>query len=382
MQYIVYVFSIVNALTFKKSKIATWLLLLFLLLLMIFCVESYDLNNYEDMYYHPEHYISTNLAFGWDLLFSNCRKKGISFLAFKAICGIIELLLIYLSFRRTTKYIGFAMALYAIFPFVGTITQIRNSLAAAIVIYSATILLENRKKATLKFIIGIIIATTIHFSTLFYLVFVFVKKRFLKTEVVILITVIVTISLYIFMLFSNNLYIFASHFIRDNRILQYFSSIEKSNLINIVIPTLEQIIGIIILKMGCTICKKNIAIDDTSTSVQQKKGNQAKWSVCNDGKAITLLYKLNILTLLIIPFYVITPTIFRIYKYILPLNYMVMIPASFLSNRKKESNGGGKILNAYSVLVIGYAVAALFTESYTQGGFFELFNSFLLFPIK
>lgn len=347
---------------------------------MVFCVEAYDLRNYEDLYDHPENYTNPSLSLGFDILLFTCRDLGMNFLVFKMVCGSVELLLIYLAFNKTVKYVSFALGLFAIFPFTGTITQIRNSLAAAIVIYSVSVLIRNKKRAAIKFLIGITIAATIHFSTLFYMCILFFWKRSINFKKVIIISSIGTVLLYIAMLFSNKLYFIASMFISNERVLQWFSTINKSNLINIVIPTVEQIIGILMVKKGCKICKRNLTSFLETEELTYTISDEAKWVVENDDQAIDSIYKLNILSLLIIPFYMISPTFFRMYKYILPINYMVLTPASFMQNVNKNKTYGF-VMNSYAIMVIGYSAVALFYESYSQGGFFELFNSFILFPI-
>ena len=74
--------------------------------------------------------------------------------------------------------------MYLLWPFIPFVSGIRFAMASVIVCFSIPFLIKNTKSGIIQYIIGISIAALFHISTLFYLVFIFFRKKINKCQYV------------------------------------------------------------------------------------------------------------------------------------------------------------------------------------------------------
>lgn len=159
-----------------ESKIVTLLIATFMWIIYGLNTMSGDYIAYENVY---TNFISEGFQNHFEplfsLLMSICVKLGISYQGFLMVLATIFICLTYLAIKQYTKYTALALSIYMIFPFVCFVSQLRIGIASAIIIYSIKYLISNEKNSTLKYLIFLLLATLIHYSSLLYIILLLTK---------------------------------------------------------------------------------------------------------------------------------------------------------------------------------------------------------------
>jgi hypothetical protein len=161
----------------KIALISTLVIMVFLFGGMSKCADDIM---YQNMFNYMKAHgltIYATTEFGFTFFVFLCTKIGMSYKIFRTLIAITGLLLIQKTAIEYSKKYSLVFILYFIYPFMLDTIQIRNFLAASIVIYSFSFLAENTKKGDRKYFIGILIAFSIHYMAIFFLPFLFIKKN-------------------------------------------------------------------------------------------------------------------------------------------------------------------------------------------------------------
>lgn len=160
--------SVIIGFYYNKSKIGYISIISIFLLLMLITKDSYDISNYRRAY--DEHiFHSKEWLFDWIRQLS--WKHGLSFDSFRSIWVFFTVIILYKGIKKYSEYASLVATYFLIIPFLmGFITQMRNSLAGAIIIYALPFLLSDKKNDCLKYIVCVIVASLIHIMSLIYLV--------------------------------------------------------------------------------------------------------------------------------------------------------------------------------------------------------------------
>lgn len=363
---------ILLAVTSYKSKYVIILLLLFMWSLCIFCTEAYDLRNMEYVYnYYPQ--VTEEHAPGYDIFLKTCIELGLSFNAFKAIVGAFSLALTYLAIKKSTDYFALVLGFYAIYPFFGTVTQIRNGMMAAIVMYFLVGFIADPRHSIWKYVFGIFLASMFHYAAVIYLIFILARRR-INTKI--LFIIVISMVIIINVIIQNNLlYNVVTHFISNPRVLQWFdfqailawSIPENNNWKSQALLVFIQTAGYVLFYMVLRNYKRCLQQQISSATMQQGHYfNTATLDFAN---------RIELLMFCILPLYILTPTFFRIYYDVVLLIYI--ITAQYLSISRKS---GYRIITARRLClgVLLYGFFTLLTISYMQGGLMEMLNSYSL----
>lgn len=113
---------------------------------------------------------------------------GLSYQLFRTLVAIIGLLLIQKTILDFTKKYNLVFLLYFIYPFILDVIQIRNFLAASIVVFSLRFIIKNSRKDDVKYLIAILIAASVHSVSVFFIPFILIKnftiKQLLNTSII------------------------------------------------------------------------------------------------------------------------------------------------------------------------------------------------------
>ncbi len=323
--------------------------------------NAYDVINISNRYNNPRLY-NGDLAVTFDFLMNSFRAMGASYEVFKAFIVIIQVILLYQIFKKSTKEMAFCCAMFLIFPFFGFAAQMRNSLSGVIAAYAIISYIYDYKKfATLKYCILIILAASIHLASLIYLLFILFKPRKRPMEYqqtiendvrsirknkrlrnYLIISVLFSIFVYV-ILNNGNLRTILESITDSERNLKWVKSTSTVTLINFLLPALGQVAGTVLL----VYCAKII---------RRRKFN----SVTNINE-IDALISMNYLLFTIIPLYLVSSMYFRLFKYVLILNYGVYAQAIFETKISRTK----RIL--LLLLVVGYALVVWFMYTYSMG---------------
>lgn len=137
------------------------------------------------------------------------HKMKINYRTFYAIIAFIELFALYKFINKYSDHTTLVLGLFIIFPMAYMFTLVRFLLAYCVVLCGGiNILLEKKKGYELKYIIYVLLATLIHYSAVFFLLYLVVDKLNKKNTIrFVLVTMIILSSVTAFSgivgLFSN-----------------------------------------------------------------------------------------------------------------------------------------------------------------------------------
>ena len=182
MAYIISIFFIlfnfIISWSKKNSKIIAFLFLVFMWLLFWGNYKNADYINYYNFFisYTFGGNIILSSEIGYQLLNKVIAYFTNDFAVFRLIISLLGLGLISSTVEKYTKYTGIVYVLYFIYPFLLDIVQIRNFLAMSIFIFSIRYLISEKKEDNFKYILCILIASSIHYAAILYLPLIFISK--------------------------------------------------------------------------------------------------------------------------------------------------------------------------------------------------------------
>jgi len=161
----------------KDSKMTFWLLLIWMFILFAFNYVNADYAMYQRQYFKygtsEEFYTSEIL---WQLLCKFFYSLKVPYSLFICLYSIIPVTIVGIIVNSLAKHKALALSCFFIFPFLLEVVQIRDFMAISIIMLGLKNLYSNNKYATLKYILCCLLAGGFHYISLFYLLFIFVKR--------------------------------------------------------------------------------------------------------------------------------------------------------------------------------------------------------------
>ena len=146
-----------------------------LCILLVFCMMMIGFGAQDPFDYYTYYKVYTLGADvfepGYNLISKIACDVGLSFFAFRNILIAISIIMLFVSLNLMHMNCNIAIALYGIVSMTLDFIQIRNFLAFSIVLFSLHWLFENTKKGKIKYLIGVLVASSIHSISLVYLLF-------------------------------------------------------------------------------------------------------------------------------------------------------------------------------------------------------------------
>lgn len=220
MGYLVAIVIVSLGLIKKSSKIVTALMAFYCWALVALNTYTADFASYEEMYRCSFETRYSLHEPGYMLLCKIMLYMGLDYRQFRMVIALLMVILIVSGMRSCTKNVNFALSLLIIFPFASWISGLRFAMSAAITIYGSRFLFMTGKNATLKYIGIIILATTFHYSALFYLIFLLTKQKKIGFDFMSYLVLIAFIST-IFFARVGMLYKLGSMLTKSEKVLQW-----------------------------------------------------------------------------------------------------------------------------------------------------------------
>lgn len=345
----------------KLGKILSYIILIYLMVLMGANTQNPDTYIYETSIYKSGTLFTKDIGFGILVLIFN--KLGLSYYTFKMIISCIGIILIHKTVRvYLTKNVNVFYFLYVCYPFFMDIVQVRNFLAMAIFIYSTRWL--TIEKNNWKYIFGMVIAISIQKTALAYLPLCFFidldKDSWVKRilYIVILITTIIGLNRDLLINFMNFLL---------NYVAEILPGLERKLL------TITTNYGWILFwgiqVFNYYIVKKSKKYMEELDNSEKIENYEVKY------RFLTVVNNLNIYTFLFLPLYIITSTFSRIQRNIYILNFIAVLLASETSdnkNNKKLKN----MINLSYIMIAFYML--LFIYRFLINNESALWNSIII----
>jgi hypothetical protein len=309
----------------------------------------------DEMYQNMYYYLKANglkvyatTEFGFTFFVYVCTKFGLSYKLFRTLIAIIGLLLMQKMAQKYSWKYSLVFILYFIYPFMLDVIQIRNFLAASIVIYSFHFLVQDSRKGDISYLIGILIAFSIHYMAVFFIPFLFIKKYSIsKLAKIALILVPILCILTSTPIIPNIVSSIVGEKLATN-ISMYFQRAHWGFLV-----LWARQIGITTLVYFCYLFIKDKDVDEN-------------WKNLN-----TILIKLNIYLIIVcFPLIMFNGNFFRLLRPMLFLNYIIISQMIYLQARR------GLIYFTLGVfLVLIYFAMDILTESNVPAVLMPFFQS-------
>lgn len=290
MLAILYSFAVFCGLCLKRLNRIFSFGIIILISFICYGVRDRDFEQYQIVYdFIKEGNQYTDLGIVWALMCRAASLMGLDYATFKLIVIIISLIIIYKaisSFLYSKSGIPFFWSCFLVFPLFLDLVQVRFFFAESILLQGFHFLLKKDKKSTLKFILFVLFASSIHSSLFFFLTLLFIPyiHKF-KKKMPFFISLLCIISFYAPSIAVN----LAAKFININRIERYFFSSDRTGFLGITT-------AILTLSFFHFIAKK---IRDAEV-VEKNFGD--------------FLYKSNLLMWFLLPIVFFDPNIFRIQR--------------------------------------------------------------------
>lgn len=363
-----------------RTKLSTYPLLVYMFVVFTFCnAANPDIEIYQWRYsagiYHQ--------AVLFDFIMKGVKALGGSFVVYKAVVAIFVLSFSYYIIKNTTTYVAVVLALFVIFPFFETISQLKNGMMMVIAMYAIVTLLQDQKHGVVRYVVIILIASLFHPVALYYLSFLLAKtdyKRKKKRTIVIIFLAIMLVELCIE---YNLLYELVKQFISNEKYLVYFdykniienTTEEVLNWKGKLLPVVLHTAGYIIFRTVYKDFRKNLLADNCCEVYVDISDGRKKLCYFNVHQ-LDMINTMFFMTFTMIPLYMLNPTYFRVFKNIMLLMYIVL--AQYLSYMKNTRRYIRRVRQRKN-LVILYALMVEFMSVYSQGYFIEMLNSFSIF---
>lgn len=314
MPYLITIVLIILGITLKRSKMVFYLLLIWMWILYGWNTNNSDYYNYVFAYDNAEYLMGINFyEVGYRWIVYTGKLLGLSYQQFLILVSGIGLSLISSTIKKYSKTPAFVLVLYLISTFFTNVVQVRSFLAVAVIIYAIRYLVDGGKRGIITYVIFTFIATSIHFSALFYILFVFcqiINKRVL---------IIVTLSITVFSYFISTSGLVQSIVLSLTDIDKVAIWVSGRNLNSYVFNGLIQVISLYVLTRFNKINNREKVYNHDNYNINGKL-------LINKDKYMKTVYEINWIMLVSTVLYVFDGTFVRIFTGIIPLNLI------FLSN--------------------------------------------------
>lgn len=183
--YFITIFFLAFSLLFKNDKrlslIVTIIAFVFMFVSLGWASGAYDVEIGISRYVNYTRYQSFT-EIGFQALIEIGHRLGFSYRVFYVVLSFFELVVIYWFIRKNVNNINLVLLLFMLYPMVMFFQYTRNILAFSFVLIGINQLIHRSRWFGFKFILFILIASSIHISSLFFIFYlpaIFVKKKWL-----------------------------------------------------------------------------------------------------------------------------------------------------------------------------------------------------------
>ena len=300
-------------------------------------IKTPDYNNYEAMYKYCDSAQYSYVEIGFRSFCIICNKAGLSFQQFRMVFAALYLAITLNTIQFFTKRRNYVLALFFIWPFIGFVSGMRFAMAAAIACGSVRWLTEGSKRGTAKYIIGIIVAAMFHYSAFFYLVFIFKRRKNTTKKKMLLVGFIILTSALIYSPLPLKIF---QEILKNEKLLKWVILTDMAGVVH------SNILGF--LANSFLVAGTSVLVNWAIRIIQHNKSNalsnirnvnlksKASFAKILERQHLRLevVKRISILSLLIIPGYIITSEYSRVFYGVLLLDYCVFAEAISINGRK------------------------------------------------
>ena len=358
MPYLIPLILFFLGLVLPKNKLVTILYLAYFWALVGLNTFTPDYESYEAKYtmlIQLEDY-----EIGHQGLILGCNFFGLSYQEYRMVYGLLMSLFALIAVSRLSSYPNYLLALFLLWPFVGSVSGLRQGLANIIVCCGVPSLFKEGKKYILEYIFWIFLAWSIHQSSLFFLILLFARFSFGRREKrIILILVVAGLMLMTFTQFVGNI-----SFIADNQKLNKWINLaadedaDHQNLTGFVVRSFFVVCYAILVPKLASIIRRHAFLD---------KIEDRRLKVCSN---------ISIILLLSIPGYVVSGEYQRLLYAMLLVYYAVFAEFRFKHFAIPYQSRSQMLIASFSLVLL---TALFYMYSMTSHDVLATFKDNLLF---
>lgn len=330
----------------SRSRIIFFLMSILLIFLLGGSLYNSDRLAYEQYYYG----LKTGTSFlkfeiGFELLCRIALFFGFSFQILLFIIAIAGMVLIGVTIKKFTPNITVVLVLYLIYPFILETVQIRNFIAASIIIFAFQYIVAYEKNFK-KYFILVIIASLFHTSALIYFAAYLIQVRNTKKMfyTVLLITIL---SIILFPLMVDVLSLFTT----SEKVIAYTTT-STSYLTKFVI-LIYFAISLLLVKYSIKIVEANDARIKGDLRIKNVSTYQRSRTIKPLDTAAIM--KINIMCMMVMCFLLNNLNFIRVYRNVFLLNYILFSICMVLLSKDK------KVFYFLAILIYTIITCILFT---------------------
>lgn len=299
----------------KSSRYLDFVFVIALLMIMLKFITKYNYSFPDYISYYNAYSIVgslgvngyTQMEIGFRVLCLIFNEFGFTYDQFYLVLVVFSLFLIFRTISFFSRKKSFVLLMYIVFPFFLDLVQIRYLLASSLVLYSIKYLTTKfKKRYVLVYLIFNIIAVSIQVTTAYY--FIFLLAKFFKQKNIIKIS---AIGIVIITIVSGKL----GGLLMSSELTSHYAAYTG----NTIKPIGSISIMILMLFNIISICK----------FISKFKNEKESF--------LSLIIRLNITVLPIMPIFFINTDIFRIYRNLLVLNNCVFVNSA-LNFRREDGD--------------------------------------------
>lgn len=180
--YLIPLFLFFAGLFEKKSRLVTFLLLLYFWILMGLNTNTPDWISYKNIYERSTdtRIINIGVENAFRVICAFFYRMGLSYQQFRMVWAAIYSLFAYMAAKRLSPYVNYVLAMFLLWPAVPSVSGIRNAMSGVIVCFAIPYLFEDGRKGALKYAVVIILSSFIHASELFFLLMIPARGKLTK----------------------------------------------------------------------------------------------------------------------------------------------------------------------------------------------------------
>lgn len=350
----------------RDSKTLFHVIMVLCWLVIAVSMDSYDIYNYRRAY-------DAGVLRGKDPMFDLLQwifsSLGVPFAVFKLLYGTTIWFLLYRGLKNFTVDLALAAALFAFGPMMGYGTQMRSSMAGAILLNAIPVLLKKDAKVW-KYCAMVTLASLFHLMAVFYFVFLIPKYWKIGAEKFRNYMCLLALALIpFFLVFAgriSKLLTFMQTWTDLSeinsllaRLARYFSGEMSPNMTGFLYATCGHLVVFVIMDRMCTAMRR-IRSDHTAQNSEE---------LLLSDYATSYLQKINSIMVLFVPCYILSMQFDRFYAYVIPACYCVIVQGI------RELRLTGKEWGVITLKItpkLGTLLAKVLKSKWTQMGSFEL----------
>lgn len=320
--YLLYFLLIIIGFIKPKSTFIFCSMLIFMWFLLAFRTGDADYGVYFSRFVSVNELstITEPLFTTYILFFHNLKLNFDYFIAITA--ALIVLCIAFFTWKNTPNP-GAVIAMYMTVSYSVDGIQMRNTLAFCLILFGFNFLINCKRKKISAFLFSlfVLLGCLVHLASIFFIIFVFANKK-IKRESLFLIVIAVDVVLYLLIILSSRSNIISS--VSGSTIVSYLLSHANS------IHTLPKQIFVFSIKSLIYFALFYVLLKISNNKYLSKKQK----------KFIDIASKVNILSLLVIPFYFYSMDLYRIQRYLFIIYFVAisfMTPTRFSPVRRTQN---------------------------------------------